>query len=115
DWVLPMSNETQLDSLIKKMAADHPSDLPSPGLIWWRAQILRKQEAKQRIERPVMIMRLLAAGACLIGFLASIFANGGQLQQVMSQNNWWLIPVGVLTVAAVVMTALVLLLLPTRS
>lgn len=112
---MPMSDEIQLDSLIKKMASDHSAELPSPGLIWWRAQILKKQEAKQRIERPVMIMRLLAATVCAVVFLASIFANSGQVQAVMSQNNWWLIPVGVLTVAIVVMTAFAVLLLPSRS
>ena len=35
-----MNNE--FDSLIKKMVADHQPELPSPGVIWWRVQILEK-------------------------------------------------------------------------
>lgn len=59
-----MNNDFELDSLIKKMAADHKPELPSPGVIWWRAQILKKQAEKERIERPLTIMRALAALLC---------------------------------------------------
>jgi hypothetical protein len=47
------------------MAAEHQPELPSPGVIWWRAQILKKQAEKERIERPLTIMRALAALLCL--------------------------------------------------
>ncbi|MGZ4830868.1 MAG: hypothetical protein ACXV5J_09455 [Candidatus Angelobacter sp.] len=60
-----MNNDFEFDSLIKKMASDHQPELPSPGVIWWRAQILKKQAEKERIERPVTIMRVLAALLCL--------------------------------------------------
>ncbi|SRR5579871_6494021 len=60
-----MNNDLEFDSLIKKMAADHQPELPSPGVIWWRAQILKKQAEKERIERPLTIMRALAALLCL--------------------------------------------------
>ena len=59
------NNDFEFDSLIKKMAADHQPELPSPGVIWWRAQILKKQAEKERIERPLTIMRSLAAVVCL--------------------------------------------------
>src|SRR5262249_6319406 len=75
-----MNDELQLDSLIKKMAADHSVELPSPGLIWWRAQIMKKQEEKQRIERPMMIMRLVAAVVCVAIFGIAIATSGQQLQ-----------------------------------
>ena len=55
------NNDLEFDSLIKKMAAEHQPDLPSPDVIWWRAQILKKQAEKERIERPVTIMRIAAA------------------------------------------------------
>jgi hypothetical protein len=61
-----MNNDFEFDSLIKKMAADHQPELPSPGVIWWRAQILKKQAEKERIERPFTIMRALAAVLCLL-------------------------------------------------
>jgi hypothetical protein len=60
------NNEPDLDLLIKKMAAGHQPELPNPGLIWWRAQILKKQAQKERIERPVTIMRLIAGAMCLV-------------------------------------------------
>ncbi|MFI5104810.1 MAG: hypothetical protein ACHP79_07800 [Terriglobales bacterium] len=61
-----MNSDFEFDSLIKKMAASHQPELPSPGLIWWRAQILKKQVEKERAERPFAIMRLLAAAVSLI-------------------------------------------------
>jgi hypothetical protein len=61
-----MNNDFEFDSLIKKMAADHQPELPSPGVIWWRAQILKKQAEKERIERPFTIMRALAAVLCIV-------------------------------------------------
>lgn len=61
-----MNNDFEFDSLIKKMAADHKPELPSPGVIWWRVQILKKQAEKRRIERPFTIMRVLAAVLCLV-------------------------------------------------
>lgn len=61
-----MNNDLEFDSLIKKMATDHRPELPSPGVIWWRAQILKKQAEKERIERPVVIMRIAAAALLLL-------------------------------------------------
>lgn len=60
------NNNLEFDSLIKKMAAGHQPELPSPDVIWWRAQILKKQAEKQRIERPVTIMRTAAAALLLL-------------------------------------------------
>jgi len=42
-----MNKDFQLDSLIKNMANKHRPELPSPGLIWWRAQIQKKLAEKQ--------------------------------------------------------------------
>ena len=60
-----MNNDFEFDLLIKKMAAEHQPELPSPGVVWWRAQILKKQADQKRIERPVRIMRALAVMICL--------------------------------------------------
>ncbi|SRR5258708_25743811 len=73
------NNDSQLDFLIKKMAQGHQAELPSPDLIWWRAQILKKQAQKERIERPMMIMRMLAATVCLAVFLGLLAGNWKQL------------------------------------
>jgi hypothetical protein len=61
-----MNNDLEFDALIKKMAAEHRAELPSPDVIWWRAQILKKQAEKRRIERPVTIMRIAAAAFFLV-------------------------------------------------
>jgi hypothetical protein len=61
-----MNNDLEFDSLIKKMAAGHQPELPRPDVIWWRAQILKKQAEKERIERPFAIMRALSAVLCLV-------------------------------------------------
>jgi hypothetical protein len=73
-----MNNDFEFDSLIKKMAAgheaghqaehqaEHQPELPSPGVIWWRAQILKKQAEAERIERPAKIMRGFAVVISLV-------------------------------------------------
>lgn len=61
-----MNNDLEFDLLIKKMAAEHQPELPCPDAIWWRAQILKKQAEKQRIERPVTIMRIAATALFLL-------------------------------------------------
>jgi hypothetical protein len=61
-----MNKDVEFDSLVKKMAAEHQPELPSPDVIWWRAQILKKQAEKQRIERPVTIMRIAATVLFLV-------------------------------------------------
>jgi hypothetical protein len=105
----PMSSEFELDSLMKKMADGHQPDLPSPGLIWWRAQILRKQQEKDRVERPLVIMRLVAAAACLVAFLVLLAGNWGQFQAVMGHNNWLLMPLGITVLAIISLVSVVLL------
>jgi hypothetical protein len=72
-----------MDLLIKKMAAEHQPQLPSPGLVWWRAQILKKQAQKERIERPVTIMRMVAAALCLVVVVALWLSQGSTLWQLL--------------------------------
>ena len=79
-----MNNEFELDSLLKQMADSHRPELPSPGLIWWRAQVLRKQKEKERIERPLTIMRGVAAAACVAAFLVFLVSNWSQLELTMA-------------------------------
>jgi hypothetical protein len=65
------NNDSRLDLLIKNMAQEHQSQLPSAGGIWWRAQIQKKLAEKQRVERPMMIMRavVLALSAALVAVI----------------------------------------------
>jgi hypothetical protein len=87
-----MNNDFEFDSLIKKMAADHQPELPSPGVIWWRAQILKKQAEKGRIERPVTIMRLLAALACLVLVGAIWFSHISGISAILNRSDGYLVP-----------------------
>jgi hypothetical protein len=102
-----VSNEHQLDSLLKQMAVAHRPELPSPDLIWWRAQILRKQEQKRRIERPIMVMRLVAIVACLAISLGLFAANQQMFQEALANVGWILLPLGI---AALVVCAVSVLL-----
>ena len=78
------NNDSRLGLLIRSMAQDHQPQLPSAGVIWWRAQIQKKLAEQERVERPMMIMRavVLALSAALVaGILAvnwrEIGAMGG--------------------------------------
>jgi hypothetical protein len=52
-------------------------------LVWWRAQILKKQAQKERIERPVTIMRMVAAALCLVVVVALWLSQGSKLWQLL--------------------------------
>jgi len=108
-------NDSQLDSLIKKMAQDHQAEVPSPDLIWWRAQILKKQALKDRVERPMMIMRMVAAIVCLAVFLGLAARNWGQFQVTMDRTSWLMMPLGILVVAASLVSAALLVWSPAKK
>lgn len=98
-----MSNDFQFDALIKKMADDHQPQLPSPGLIWWRAQVRKKLEAKARVERPMAIMRMVvsAVGAALL--LGLVVANWLTFHAGAQQSNLiLLLALAVATAAAII-------------
>ena len=101
-----MNNDSQLDSLLRQMADDHRPDLPAPGLIWWRAQILRKQQEQARIERPVKIARTAAVVFCLAAMAALVAANREPVLELLAREGWALIPMGVLLVSLLVSASL---------
>jgi hypothetical protein len=95
-----MRNDSDLDAILRQMAAEHRPQLPSPGLIWFRAQLLRKAQQKERIERPLVVMRLLVliAGAVLLPALVA--ANWGQMRYAMNHQSSFLLPLLLLTLTA---------------
>jgi hypothetical protein len=104
-----MNNDRDLDLLIKQMAAGHQPELPSPGLIWWRAQLLRKQAEQERIERPAIIMRMVSAAVCVLVVLALWLSQGSTLWSVLtSPGLLMLLP---FLAGGVLLTAVVLALL----
>src|SRR5215472_8811727 len=97
-----MTNDHDLDLLIKNMAADHQPELPSPGLIWWRAQILKKQAEKERIERPLIVMRMMAVAMCLLAVIALWVSQGRSVWDSLNRSGLlFLLPV---LLAAVILT-----------
>ncbi len=97
-----MKNEINLDTLLKEMVANHQPQLPSASLIWWRAQIARKLREKERIERPLGVMRVTAAIACAVILTMFSAHSWGQLRASVLDNRWLLLPLFLLTGSLVV-------------
>lgn len=100
-----MIDDSRLDSLLKQMAKDHHPELPSPGLIWWRAQILRKQREKERIEQPLIVMRWLAVVMCAVS-LVLLGGRWGAFHTAITDSNRWFLTTGILAISVVSMAAL---------
>jgi len=94
-----MNDHSRLDTLLKQVAEDHQAELPSPGLIWWRAQILRKQQEKDRIERPLIIMRWVAAAVCAAAALVVLARNWSVIRTATAGSYPWLLALVIVTVA----------------
>ncbi|HYX53675.1 MAG TPA: hypothetical protein VE783_09490 [Candidatus Limnocylindrales bacterium] len=101
-----MNNDSQLHALIKNMASEHRPDLPSPGLIWWRAQVQKKLAEKERIERPMMIMRMVVAAAALVIAVGLMVATRGQF--TAGGHTGTLVVLSVITVAGFLVLPLLL-------
>jgi hypothetical protein len=88
--------------------SEHRPQLASPGLIWFRAQIVRKAWQKERIERPLVVMRGLAGltGAVILLLLV---AGKGQMQDAMDHRSWFLLPLLLLTITASLASGAILL------
>ena len=109
-----MRNDSELDALLKQMGVEHRPQLPSPGLIWFRAQLLRKARQKERIERPLTVMRLLAALTGAVVLLALVTANWGQLREATNHQSWFLLPLLLLSAAASLASGAILLWSPAK-
>lgn len=101
------NNDLEFDSLIKKMAAGHQPELPSPDVIWWRAQILKKQAEKQRIERPVAVMRIAAAAFFLLVLVGLLIKEARSMSDALGRLGAF--PFVPLLLAGAVMVAMALL------
>src|SRR5262249_26696435 len=86
-------NDIQFDAILKKMAAADAPQLPSTGQIWFRAEIQRKALLRERIERPLVVMRAIAAVVCVVVVAARALWNLAELRQTLS--SWYLFPIAV--------------------
>jgi hypothetical protein len=71
---------------MKKMAEEHQPQLPTSAQIWWRAQILKKQEARARVERPMQIMRRVAVAICAV-LITALLASQGRNFSVLLESG----------------------------
>jgi hypothetical protein len=99
-------NDRTLDLLLKEMAASHQPQLPSPGLIWWRAQLYKKQNEKERIERPVIVMQQVAAIVSATICVVVFADNFSQMQTVLRNDARFLVPLLLLPAATALVSAL---------
>lgn len=104
-----MNKHFELDAVLKQMADEHRPELPSPGLIWWRAQILKKQKEKELIERPLVIMRGVAALTCVVALLVLLTSSWGQLQGATFSATRLLMPLLIIALLVSVVSAFLML------
>jgi hypothetical protein len=102
-------NDSRLDLLIKNMAQVHRPQLASPGVIWWRAQIQKKLAEKERIERPMMIMRavVLALSAALVAVI--LVVNWREIGAVAGGRPGPFVVLGIFAAAALISAGSLLL------
>jgi hypothetical protein len=66
--------------------SSHEEPGGSPGLLWWRAQLRRRNAATEQISRPITIAEtfaLIVTVAVGIGFVASQYQHG------LRWGAWW--------------------------
>jgi len=107
-------NDSDLDAILKQMATEHRPQLPSPGLIWFRAQIVRKAWQKERIERPLVVMRGLGGLTGAVILLLLVAGNWGQMQDTMDHRSWFLLSLLLLTLTASLASGAILLWSPAK-
>jgi hypothetical protein len=95
-----MKNNIDLDAILQQMAAEHRLQLPDRGVIWFRAQILRKTRQKERIERPMEIMRLLVALTGALILLVFLADNWTPMLDALRHGSGFLLPLLISTLAA---------------
>ena len=61
------------------------AQLGHPGLLWWRAQLRRRNEALQRVSKPAMTGQLFAL---CISILTAVTLLGSQLRRGVDWSTW---------------------------
>ena len=107
-------SDSDLDAILKQMATEHRPQVPSPGLIWFRAQIVRRARQKERIERPLVVMRGLVGLAGGVILLLLVASNWGQMQDAMNHGSWFLLLLLLLTVTVSLASGAMLLWSPAK-
>jgi len=60
-----------------KESAVNNARVEPPALVWWRAQLRRKREAVQRVERPIRVQMFLVLAVVCAGLVLAFRLSGG--------------------------------------
>jgi len=60
-----------------KAGAMNAARVEPPALVWWRAQLRRKREAVQRVERPIRVQMFLVLAVVCAGLVLAFRLSGG--------------------------------------
>ena len=60
-----------------KASAMNEARVEPPALVWWRAQLRRKYEAVQRVERPMRVQMLVVLAVVCVGLGLAFRLSGG--------------------------------------
>lgn len=73
--------DRQLHALSQEEKATHLPPLPSPALIWWRAQLMERRRLQAKALRPIAILRSVSVAAIYVcvAALAYIPIHSAQL------------------------------------
>jgi hypothetical protein len=77
-------------------------NVPSAGLVWWRAEIRSRQEAMRKVSRPITLVQAFG-GACTIGVIAGLvsYAWPWLVNAEFSMPQWAVLCALVLAVAVI--------------
>ena len=67
-----------------KVISMHEARVEPPALVWWRAQLRRKHEAVQRVERPMRAQMLAVLAVVCVGLGLAFRLSGG----VTAWRSW---------------------------
>jgi hypothetical protein len=60
-----------------KASSINEARVEPPALVWWRAQLRRKHEAVQRVERPMRAQMLAVLAVVCVGLVLAFRLSGG--------------------------------------
>lgn len=83
---------------VARASTQTPAALPSADLLWWKAQLRRKQQAMERLESPGMAISTAAMAAALVVLLAVMgaFWKRGEWTHLLAavapvgRGGWWI-------------------------
>lgn len=65
--------EQQLMELIRTERDSHPVAVPSPAMIWWRAQLIEKRRKQERALLPTRFIRAISVVAIYAAVAAVLY------------------------------------------